>query len=150
MVRRCNACGAEFSPSDSKIRRRDWKCGPCSYGKRPSTNGPNPSAHSPVEGRFWSKVLKGTDQECWLWNASRIKDGYGKFSVSGVYQQSHRISWQLTNGPIPDGLCVLHRCDNPPCVNPNHLFLGTNLDNVRDMFAKGRNPSRKRIAMEAK
>lgn len=95
--------------------------------------------------RFWKKVdqngpthpVLGTP--CWVWTASRFVRGYGALKVDdGPKGYAHRISWELHFGPIPDGLWVLHRCDNPPCVNPAHLFLGTHLDNMADMDAKGR------------
>lgn len=94
-----------------------------------------------TEDRFWSKVEKSDG--CWEWQGSRTK-GYGKFwAGSGGLVRAPRFSWKLHNGPIPDGLHVLHSCDNPPCVRPDHLFLGTNLENIRDRMAKGR---RTRIA----
>lgn len=95
-----------------------------------------------ISERFWSKVDKsGSDNACWIWTAHKNKKGYGYFGIGNTVQQSHRVSWELTYGEIPDGLCVLHNCpdgDNPSCVNPKHLFLGTNIDNVRDMDKKGR------------
>ncbi len=76
---------------------------------------------------------------CWLWTGCCQSDGYGHLrNQSGKMQQAHRISWELNVGEIPDGLCVLHRCDTRTCVNPKHLFLGTQADNVRDMLTKGR------------
>ena len=71
---------------------------------------------------FWSKVNK-TDG-CWLWTAGTLKTGYGRFSVRGHNQRAHRVSWQIANGPIPEGLWVLHKCDVRNCVRPDHLFLG--------------------------
>lgn len=92
--------------------------------------------------RFWDKVHK-TDG-CWEWTASLDRYGYGKFSSEqGQWQRAHRISWQLTHGYIPPKTCVLHRCDNPKCVNPEHLFLGTHADNMRDMYAKDRRRARR-------
>ena len=89
--------------------------------------------------RFWNKVMKIVEtDECWEWIAFKNKDGYGLFGYNGKNQKAHRVSWQLHNGPIPDGLCVLHKCDNPSCVNPNHLFLGTNADNIKDRVNKNR------------
>ncbi len=76
---------------------------------------------------------------CWEWNGYRGPKGHGQFTSYGVSSRlAHRVAWEFTNGPVPDGLCVLHRCDNPPCCNPDHLFLGTIADNNRDMFEKGR------------
>ena len=76
---------------------------------------------------------------CWLWNASVNQKGYGQFGWStGKSRLAHRAAWEIHFGPVPDGLCVLHKCDVPSCVNPNHLFLGTNADNKADCVAKGR------------
>lgn len=86
--------------------------------------------------RFWASVDK-TDG-CWLWTALADEHGYGLRHWQGRRQKAHRISWQLANGPIPDGLHVLHHCDTPGCVNPGHLYLGTHADNMRDMAARGR------------
>lgn len=91
--------------------------------------------------KFWPKVEKAEPDGCWEWKANRDRGGYGRMTVAGTPRKidsAHRVAWQLTNGPIPDGLWVLHRCDNRGCVNPAHLFLGTRTDNVRDMMAKGR------------
>jgi hypothetical protein len=96
--------------------------------------------HSTITERFWSKVQK--TETCWLWTAyyDRIKcGGYGRINFNGKPGVlAHRAAWMLTNGPIPAGLCVLHRCDTPRCVRPDHLFLGTNADNMADRDAKGR------------
>lgn len=90
----------------------------------------------PPSLRFWEKVSK--DEECWLWNGARNRDGYGEFCLEGRNISSHRYSWILHYGDIPNGLQVLHKCDNAPCVNPEHLFTGTQLDNMIDMDRKGR------------
>jgi hypothetical protein len=88
--------------------------------------------------RFAAKVERRGSTECWPWRASVI-GGYGYFwAGENVDYYAHRWAWRLHRGAIPGGLCVLHRCDNPRCCNPRHLFLGTTADNVRDMVAKGR------------
>lgn len=87
--------------------------------------------------RFWMKVDKAG--ECWTWTAGRGDHGYGSFTNDdGGAVSAHRFSYELHYGPIPDGMVVCHRCDNPPCVRPEHLSIGTQADNVQDMFEKGR------------
>lgn len=93
--------------------------------------------------RFWEKVQKQDGDRCWLWTASTYHGGYGRLRLvndAGVRTmcRAHRFSWELHHGPIPEELCVLHTCDNPSCVRPDHLWLGTQVENVRDMKAKGR------------
>lgn len=96
----------------------------------------------PPETRFWMRVHRGDDPAaCWLWTGSTDSSGYGNFRVAQRATRTHRYSWELHRGPIPDGLQVLHHCDVRRCVNPDHLFLGTNDDNVADKVAKGRNVS---------
>lgn len=94
--------------------------------------------HKSYAELFWEKVKKGSENECWLWTGVITKDGYGKVKILGKDWPAHRVSWILHNGGIPDGLWVLHRCDIPGCVNPAHLFLGTNSDNINDAIKKGR------------
>lgn len=92
----------------------------------------------PAAVRFWRHVKKSDG--CWLWTASKTALGYGQLGAperSSNYL-AHRLSYEINVGPIPDRMCVLHRCDTPACVNPAHLFLGTKRDNSRDMEAKGR------------
>ena len=91
-----------------------------------------------VQERFWSKVDVGAPSDCWVWTAGRSRKGYGHFRAYGKIQLAPRVAWRLTKGDIPVGIFVLHNCDNPPCVNPAHLKLGTNSDNMRDRAARGR------------
>jgi hypothetical protein len=87
---------------------------------------------------FWDwKVV--TEKGCWEWIGSKRHYGYGQVTFNGrPGRKAHRVAWELTRGKIPGDLCVLHRCDNTACINPDHLFLGTQLDNIQDMNAKGR------------
>lgn len=91
-----------------------------------------------IAKRFWSKVDKRGTDECWPWVAVTGTGGYGHFSIQGRMARAHRQAFILTNGPIPDGLDCCHKCDNPPCCNPAHLFIGTTSENLNDCVAKGR------------
>jgi len=93
---------------------------------------------------FWSRVARGAPTDCWNWLFGKTTRGYGKSYFQGREQHSHRIAWIITNGEIPDGLFVCHKCDNPSCCNPSHLFLGTGKDNMQDCVSKGRRPSGER------
>lgn len=114
-----------------------------------------------TEERFWSHVEKSG--ECWEWTGALSKENarpthhYGAFCYrldgKRVWIMAHRFSWELHNGPVPDSdveICVLHRCDNPRCVRPDHLFLGTDKDNMHDMIRKGRHPTIRSIPGEAR
>ena len=110
----------------------------CGYCNKSFQSINNCQHHCSLECRFWDKVnIKGPD-ECWLWQAGKMPDGYGCFWMNNKNITTHRTVWELTYGPIPDGLLVCHHCDTPLCVNPKHLFLGTQKDNSTDMVLKGR------------
>jgi hypothetical protein len=103
---------------------------------RKGKHGPAPKT---LAQRLWSKCVPARGG-CIVWTGSAVPRGYGRLWMSekGGKEYTHRISWILHNGPIPRGMSVLHRCDNPPCVRPDHLFLGSQADNVCDMVRKGR------------
>lgn len=105
------------------------------------TTDPGPKAQLPLEVRFWKFVEKAGPDDCWLWTGAKAPGGYGKIGAGTGRSvvRAHRVSWEIANGrTIPDGMLVMHRCDNPPCVNPAHLSLGDHSANAVDMVAKGR------------
>ncbi len=88
---------------------------------------------------FWNKITITSNPDlCWEWIGCLNPDGYGSFRLNGKSEKSHRIAWSFPDYVIPDGMSICHSCDNPSCCNPKHLFLGTHLENMQDMKAKGR------------
>jgi predicted nucleic acid-binding Zn ribbon protein len=152
--RLCRHCGTEFRPYYGQTRFCSDSCR-MAWGKRALGQiTSRPCRHCrldflPEQGsrrycsercralaRFWPLVEQG--QGCWLWRSQISSRGYGVTNFLGRTQNAHRVAWIITFGEVLAGLCVLHTCDNRLCVNPAHLFLGTNKDNTDDMFAKGR------------
>jgi hypothetical protein len=99
-----------------------------------------PARKTPIAERFWAKVTVAELDDCWEWQAARDTWGYGYFRVAhgDVMRRAHRVAWEISHGPIPDGMLACHTCDNPPCVNPAHLFLGDDAANCADKVAKNR------------
>jgi hypothetical protein len=133
MLKDCLQCGEPFKVFPTTKNKR-LVCSRECFELRCAANEPL---------RFWAKVDRSGN--CWVWTGCINEWGYGAFMPYRAKQLvgAHRYSWQLHHGPIPEGLCVLHHCDNPPCVNPEHLFLGTFQDNVDDMMCKGRKIARR-------
>lgn len=128
-TRSCSRCGKEFVIEHARHKRQVFCSVTCSANARPVSD---PSV------RFRAKVAVGAPGDCWLWLGAHGAEGYGSFYFQKRVHPAHRAAWIIANGPIPDGLLVMHRCDNPRCVNPSHLQLGTYTDNSIDMVTKGR------------
>jgi hypothetical protein len=134
-------CGQKTSIAQRNRKSMGWIKGePIRFVRGHHDNG----CRRPLEDRFLENSNKSgpvhfaINTRCWLWTGHRGSNGYGRIKVSGKVQMAHRMAWEIENGSIPEGLCVLHRCDNPSCVRPDHLFLGTHRDNAIDREMKGR------------
>lgn len=104
------------------------------------------SSTKSIRERLLEKMRVNESTGCWEWVAAKDSNGYGRIWFDGTIGAAHRVSYELDNGPIPDGLLACHRCDNPACINPAHLFLGTHADNLSDMDAKGRRARGDRVS----
>lgn len=133
--RACRRCGAMFVPKVARAGLPGLYCSIACHNAAQAER-----ADATRAERFWSKVDRSG--ECWLWTgSSRGSNNYGQFAVTPKRSvAAHRFAYELTHGPIPDGMLVCHTCDTPRCVRPEHLWLGTPLDNHDDMKAKGRSP----------
>jgi hypothetical protein len=107
------------------------------YRRLPEWDRPDPAPRPTLAERFWVKVTKG--EGCWLWNAGRFGgNGRPAFGVEGKMRIASRVAYRLTHGDFDASMCVCHTCDNPACVRPDHLWLGTHKDNTQDAIRKGR------------
>lgn len=137
--RTCLYCGRDFLARSGDVVR--------GWGKYCSRTCCDAAKVQPLEERFWSKVKKSSDPNgCWLWTGAIVTGrGYGQFEspYAGASRYAHRVAWEITHGPIPNGLAVCHNCpggDNPRCVRPDHMFLGTSRQNTHDARQKGMLP----------
>ena len=138
--KRCEQCDGVFH-RDKRCTWRHWeKARFCSRECFGAFEAARKLANRPSKSEAFQKWFDKTDG-CWVWNGATDGDGYGCFSYAGKSYRAHRIALELDGRP-PGEMFACHHCDNPSCVNPDHLFVGTNKDNMVDMVAKGRNPDR--------
>lgn len=138
----CRGCGLakdldRFTLNKANLDGHVTLCKDCINKARSNGKGKGHRLQS-VDAGFWKRIVKGeSPDQCWSWVGSTAH-GYGDFTANRKHHLAHRHSWLIHYGVIPVGLFVLHRCDNPRCCNPNHLFLGTQKDNIYDAYSKGR------------
>ena len=125
----CGECGAEFYVPPSHRKENACCSRPCK-GKAQSK-----SMKQDLAQRFWEKVNK--TETCWIWTGAMLKTGYGSIRVDGKALRAHRVAYELTHGPIPNGMLLRHSCDNPKCINPAHLIPGTKRENTQDALDRG-------------
>ena len=134
MLVNCKFCNKSYTSENYLVKNNKTKF--CSKSCK-SKNAIIKNLGTPIE-RFFKNIKDENTSDCWLWKTYNHNDGYGTLHINRKRIYAHRYSWIIHYGEIPKGLFVCHKCDNPKCVNPEHLFLGTNTDNVNDMIKKGR------------
>lgn len=131
---RCEYCGCNFHPNTKRHNQPPQRFCSVTCGRRA-----RPITHPEV--RFWAKVKKAGPNDCWEWTASTDRFGYGAFGLtSRSILKAHRYAWELGIGPLAEGDCLLHSCDNPKCVNVAHLRIGTRSENAQDRVMRNRVP----------
>lgn len=134
----CKYCGKEYLDYSSKVAK--------GLSKFCSVKCANIGKYKPFNERFVINEITG----CHEWTGAKLYSGYGVIRHKGKSTGAHRVAWEMKNGPIPQGMFVCHKCDNPKCVNPDHLFIGTVRDNTKDMMQKGRHPAQKLARRQGK
>lgn len=135
----CEKCGNSFRPSAHDVKR--------GFGKFCSRSCARQVERRTPDQAFWARVSK--TETCWFWTGAKLPRGYGNFAARGSRIYAHRHSYEIHIGLVPEGQFVLHRCDEPSCVNPEHLFLGTHNDNMKDMRVKKRGTPWKKLDEES-
>lgn len=146
LFKTCTKCGrnlprSQFYVHSSSPDRLQYACKECSRAAARvyrAYRAANPGPRKTTQQRFWEKVERRGIDDCWFWQASIVGSGYGYFRAEGRMVYAHRYAYELRHGFIPEGLYILHHCDQPGCVNPKHLYAGTLADNTRDMLDRKR------------
>lgn len=140
----CHTCGKDFSVHHTRLKTAKYCSNACyAFGRIGRKATTFPRTEEKTFQMFWSNVIVAGQNECWIWTGPISSHGYGRITHNGKRTGAHRVSWIIANGPISEGLHILHRCDVPKCVNPNHLFIGTAHDNMVDKIMKVRQTNQK-------